>query len=1363
MIDRHLIHTNTLDIAYSNADKARALQSKISAVFHQKVARIYQEVLDEFDIPSKHLVIPSITLDIGSLIEDELEVDFPERIRLVLSEQLHHYFEKRGISSSVTKEIYESSEKQSYTEGLHLFLQSGTLPYWAMKQSIGIGKMIDTVIHSYRSEWIRLLKKSGKQWSYIQRVVFHFSELQLQRVVEELEPAQANVIIATAEELSSVQEKKKIVELPRHQYKQKVWELILHYLLNDRGTYFNTKSFVKSVLQGIAGHLNLNFLDFLHDVRIGIEALETTYSFQYELPKLLLEIHEETLVGEEGKHEEEYPTSEQDEQNALQRFLLTGSFMAPYSGWSKKQLWAVWDATIGDPNRAVIQWIVQKSRNEQVRKRVVAFLDEARIKSLIVKVVPGQGEMILNFADELEHQKKADRWLTSVGDSHFNSIKWELILKVLFTDRGTLYNTLAFLRQTIKMLAGQYNLTFVELLNAIVQSVYVKEASLLTGTMIQALRLLQEEELEQVDAEQVKYQLEELIGSSVWTSEKEEYISLLLDKWCSIRAIEELIDWLTGLSVPVELKEKMFRLIQVNAKNERTKTIALYSESILDQAFLYCKKVLEREEITNNELQEFHDQVHLIYHSNDNDRIVQWEKYFELYASTKSIQQLYYAFDGVTIKESKRWRRLLNKKAKTTLDKHSKARDLTRFIQQWNTGIVPRLNGHENWFRLLRNVVKKGTKKEWEDITFLFERIEIPKGLRLSKEEVNTLMKLNSNFYSKKLLDRLLIPEEIERTIGTVGALHFVLTYGKLPWWQAHLNVDIDNINEWVKQLLSTEKVGLETPFLDLLKDKKARLQLIEKTESNVLFKWVKKAVPLHYEFVSDYFVLVDEVAKQGTRVSAEKQALNKDSWNSIFELLLIHRGSRFNTKSFLMQQLRHIATQINRTYFELFHIIHQVKSTVATSISSSTHSLLLELEVEAQKEERRLVHKQLETKKNRLQQIGSSIGTKYDSLIKSLQGGEPNGSSSSKDGDFEALFLRFTLDDKNVLIQLVEAVEWSVKAWERIVQSFSEESLQKVARKLSSNAIEYDSYRKDFEKLIRSIDPVYITKALRVFDQFSIVYTLHFRRFDKHEWFSIVLNAWLEQVNEKEKWGRAIADRVQNSSIQWNSTLVMSVNKWAKKSTNLQVVSAWESIELLKEKRKEEAEKTISESKEVDRTGSKLEMKEEEILSEYFVNNAGLVLIWPFFERLFSMLGWLNGKEFSSSENAERAVCLLQYIVTGEEVIFEPDVVLNKLLTGVPLEHPMVSAITLTEQEKEVGESLLGGVIANWTILGTTSPQGLRETFLKREAILKRKEGRFELYVENKQFDMLIDKIPWSYTYVKLAWMEEPIQVIWR
>lgn len=162
-------------------------------------------------------------------------------------------------------------------------------------------------------------------------------------------------------------------------------------------------------------------------------------------------------------------------------------------------------------------------------------------------------------------------------------------------------------------------------------------------------------------------------------------------------------------------------------------------------------------------------------------------------------------------------------------------------------------------------------------------------------------------------------------------------------------------------------------------------------------------------------------------------------------------------------------------------------------------------------------------------------------------------------------------------------------------------------------------------------------------------------------------------------------------------------------------------------------------------------------------VSNAGLVLLAGFAPRLFAMVGLLEGRAFNGEEAAGRAVHLLQWLVDERLDADEHELVLNKLLCGLPTGTPVPRELLLLPNEREAAQQVLQGVIAHWSALGRTSVQGLRESFLQREGRLTRDETAWRLLVAPRAFDMLLDRLPWSYTLMKLPWMPEVLHVEWR
>ncbi|MFO0355981.1 MAG: contractile injection system tape measure protein [Sphingobacteriaceae bacterium] len=164
------------------------------------------------------------------------------------------------------------------------------------------------------------------------------------------------------------------------------------------------------------------------------------------------------------------------------------------------------------------------------------------------------------------------------------------------------------------------------------------------------------------------------------------------------------------------------------------------------------------------------------------------------------------------------------------------------------------------------------------------------------------------------------------------------------------------------------------------------------------------------------------------------------------------------------------------------------------------------------------------------------------------------------------------------------------------------------------------------------------------------------------------------------------------------------------------------------------------------------------------FIDNAGLILLWPFFTFYFKKLELINDdNKFVSKTTANRAAHLLEYLVTGSKKAKEHTMLLNKLLCNIPRNHPLNPSIKLKREEIDLSKELLHIAISRWEIIKNTSFEGLRESFLKRAGKIEWDDEKVYLKVESKSYDMLIDKIPWSISVIRLPWMEKPLHVKWR
>ncbi|MDC1220087.1 contractile injection system tape measure protein [bacterium] len=190
-------------------------------------------------------------------------------------------------------------------------------------------------------------------------------------------------------------------------------------------------------------------------------------------------------------------------------------------------------------------------------------------------------------------------------------------------------------------------------------------------------------------------------------------------------------------------------------------------------------------------------------------------------------------------------------------------------------------------------------------------------------------------------------------------------------------------------------------------------------------------------------------------------------------------------------------------------------------------------------------------------------------------------------------------------------------------------------------------------------------------------------------------------------------------------------------------------------EKQKKEEEKELNEELE--------DVPHVELDFEVNLKNAGLVIIWPYLERYFELLEMVSNKKFKSKKAARRAVQLLQHLVTGLDSAPEHELLLNKVLCGVEIATPIPFEIELSDQERDVSEQMLNGLLHNWPRLKNTSIEALREGFLVRDGRLIETDEVWQLKVEDKTLDILMDGMPWSFGMIKLPWMNKRLNVEWR
>ncbi|MCW5599983.1 MAG: hypothetical protein KIT55_00075 [Nitrosomonas sp.] len=177
-----------------------------------------------------------------------------------------------------------------------------------------------------------------------------------------------------------------------------------------------------------------------------------------------------------------------------------------------------------------------------------------------------------------------------------------------------------------------------------------------------------------------------------------------------------------------------------------------------------------------------------------------------------------------------------------------------------------------------------------------------------------------------------------------------------------------------------------------------------------------------------------------------------------------------------------------------------------------------------------------------------------------------------------------------------------------------------------------------------------------------------------------------------------------------------------------------------------------------------KLHLSDAEEGDLYYVQSAGVILFHPFLQRFFQNLGLCEEGAFIDETSRQRAVCLVHHLATGEVHTPEYQLVLPKFLCGMPLNAPIDHFIEINTAERSESENLILAAVKHWEALGKVSPDWLREMFLQRDGKLEKRKTGWQLSVERKAQDILLDRLPhgWGLGIVKLPWMNDFLHIEW-
>ncbi|HWW41502.1 MULTISPECIES: contractile injection system tape measure protein [unclassified Pedobacter] len=162
-------------------------------------------------------------------------------------------------------------------------------------------------------------------------------------------------------------------------------------------------------------------------------------------------------------------------------------------------------------------------------------------------------------------------------------------------------------------------------------------------------------------------------------------------------------------------------------------------------------------------------------------------------------------------------------------------------------------------------------------------------------------------------------------------------------------------------------------------------------------------------------------------------------------------------------------------------------------------------------------------------------------------------------------------------------------------------------------------------------------------------------------------------------------------------------------------------------------------------------------------IKNAGIVLLNNYIPMLFERLKLTDRYKFPNIQSQHQAANVLHYLMTGNSIEQQDDLHLIKVLCGLPLSEQIEQLPSIPENDKELMNNVLTAMIANWPAIGLSSIDLLRENWLLRNGSLVEHSCEWELHIEKRSYDVIINRSPFTFSVVKFPWMDNTLHVYWK
>lgn len=1429
MSDSITIKRVEFDLKVDNEQFAFDLNSGWSSFFQKSFVQIVEEVLKKYNRTDRNIFINSIELNLGEIREDMFYQQFPSVLRTKIEEAV---IKALNSNNSSVKAVITDINSVKYN-ALTFYLIHGYLPWHLAKQYRDITLLLKDTLKNKAADLKAFLIKNGHITSLKDRLVMQLTDMQIENIVSIVEPTESTFIIGYFRFVLSNYKHVKSSEKRKENYRNATWYVIISYLLQNRGTYFNKRDFVRSTVRSLSAKYNIRYNNMLRYLSTGITWFSRRYNGITELVQILADITtQETdihLGFSDGRIADTRNTEIKSCRDTLNRENTTLKIYKQITG--KDNIDNIKSSVVTDRLNDIISSINADERNSdeaeltpqhikeyllnrvnnkisavairyliikqllqsQSRKKLLNLLTEDEIIKLTLIVEPKQGAFIVSYAKTLDNDKR-ETVLQGEAGREFSTLKWEFIFLTLFQERGSQFNRKAFAISVLIKISAHYNLNFANVIEYIYRGINNGDISTDITNLIKEIyqewkhRSDNKKNTEKPIKPDITADVRTTLilfrnsirgvysANEIATDIREIVIKILLRPIWRKEFIASLNNAeLKKLTALVEPDEYEFITAYSDALDKDKDTTTLQGQTgsgfrELKWEFIFIALLEDRGTAFNRKSFILSVLTKISAHYNLTlSGLVE-----HLYKNVVELKSAIYNNIGNLLKEISIT--LKEKRTTTTGDLNNSVKEdtyadkLYRFIA---LGYISNTDNTDNIYSIFsylqthRPGILANVLAKLQSGFVLTDFTKIDNHKQLYRELILfVISEYNLNLPGGKRVQSLFSNISADR-YGTIPISTFKIMLA------ACLQNKVDWYNMAWDSLTQSEKANTIYPHLFESVPDYMLVQFICRAVSdnnitvikkyrNTLFSRIFASEQLYRQFVISLRIhrglkqiFISVINQYILQLMSDKFHLLGFSKEISEIVMLISVHNRLNKTIGVQDITEAICFLITTLQYT------DEKTTLNGFINLITGHLDKESDVKRWTEEIKSVAEK------------SSITDKTETLLNNLlykpysdTKGTEESASDLKTVVTETLRFRFRkdsaykssgihiLEEEHLQELLTRVVKQDKKYLTTLVNNdiidntrftnWLEDSSVETKRLCidAGSTAYYNAFTDDMirvDKLIHQL--INELKINKIPDQFTYNMLLHYLygKYRNTSRYNFIQSYITELFNSSE----------DNSRSYFKDRLIQKLRRDRGEAATVMLSVIDKKTDYIKTKDVTEQKNTTDEIYNIE--------------DGIPVENAGVVLVASYLPRLFSILKLTENGNFTGDEARIRAAMLMQYIVLGTDTFPEHQLVLNKILTGIDISDALPNGFDITETEEDTINQMIKGIIQHWSALKNTSVDGFRESFMKREGILYSNDKGWNLTVEQRGYDVLIDRLPWSFVTTRHKWMNNTLFVKWR